>query len=348
MLASPSAAHTAHATGSTEIYGVLRAVGWGAIAVIGGCVPAWLFYYLDQRDYRRAIVTALAGIVCIGVTVTGSMGGLVKSADERLAERGRALTTAKDDRAEIERIQRERAKLDPRPIGTIKAEIETARAGRACDAYRKLERELATAEEAGRLDANLANLRTKDGHAPASIEVDPQASAFSQLTGLSVDTAIALNALWLSLAVEIGAMFTMLIAYSQPAEVPIAPARAPIAEASEPEILMPTPMLAHSEPADVLVKRFVLQCLPRAKGEEVTGRAVYARFERWCSDQDVAPLSAREFAEEFSAIRKSTASGCAATAQILMCSASSWPREPRGKHLCPTTPCPYPHRSSVR
>jgi hypothetical protein len=48
----------------------------------GRCVPPWLFHYLDQRDYPRAIVMALAGIICIGVTIAGSLGGLAKSADE--------------------------------------------------------------------------------------------------------------------------------------------------------------------------------------------------------------------------------------------------------------------------
>jgi hypothetical protein len=153
-----------------ELYGILRAVGWGTIAVIGGCVPSWLFHYIDHRDYRRAVVTALAGAVCITVTVAGSMGGLAKSGDEKLAERRQAITAAKDDRAELERVQRDRDKLDPRPMGTIKAEIEVARAGRAykatsgcdpsmigkatresCETFRRLEGDLAAAETAARL-----------------------------------------------------------------------------------------------------------------------------------------------------------------------------------------------------
>jgi hypothetical protein len=53
--------------GSSELYGLLRAVGWGMVAVVGGCSPAWLFHRIDTKSYGRALVTALAAIICIGV-----------------------------------------------------------------------------------------------------------------------------------------------------------------------------------------------------------------------------------------------------------------------------------------
>jgi hypothetical protein len=52
------------------------------------------------------------------------------------------------------------------------------------------------------------------------------------------------------------------------------------------------------------VKRFLLACLPRAQGEQVPLSAVYARYRRWCDEQDpkCGPHSATTFAEEFKAI----------------------------------------------
>ena len=73
---------------------------------------------------------------------------------------------------------------------------------------------------AAKLDKDAADVRNRLDGAPAPMEADPQASAFSQLTGVSVELAIALNAFWLSMAFELGAMFTMLIAYSNPPAAP--------------------------------------------------------------------------------------------------------------------------------
>jgi hypothetical protein len=50
------------------------------------------------------------------------------------------------------------------------------------------------------------------------------------------------------------------------------------------------------------VKRFLLVCLPRARGEQVTSGAVYARYRRWCDDTQATALPATAFAEEFKAI----------------------------------------------
>lgn len=47
------------------------------------------------------------------------------------------------------------------------------------------------------------------------------------------------------------------------------------------------------------VKRFLLECLPRAKGERVTLGAVYARYRRWCEETKATAVPATVFAEEF-------------------------------------------------
>ena len=45
----------------------------------------------------------------------------------------------------------------------------------------------------------------------------------------------------------------------------------------------------------------MLACLPRAKGKSVPLRSVYARYQRWCSEQAPAasPLDASEFGRQF-------------------------------------------------
>jgi hypothetical protein len=120
-----------YSTGNSELYGLLRAGGWGMVAVVGGCAPTWLFHHLDARSYGRALATALAGAVCFCVTIYGSMGGITGSSDRVAAERARAAEATKDDRAELKRIAADRTRLPEfRPIGTVEADLVAARAGR--------------------------------------------------------------------------------------------------------------------------------------------------------------------------------------------------------------------------
>jgi hypothetical protein len=117
-----------YTTGNSEAYGLLRAVGWGLVAIVGGCVPAWFFDQIDARKYGRAFITALAGCVCFAVTIYGSMGGITGSSDKLAAERARAAEATKDDRSELKPIIVERAKLSEfRPIGAVEADLATAR-----------------------------------------------------------------------------------------------------------------------------------------------------------------------------------------------------------------------------
>lgn len=146
----------------TVFYGAIRAASLCAVAVVGACCPAWAAHHWAGRRFGQCALTWLVCAVCLAVTLGAGIGTIAGGAEQSTAERSRAITVAKDNRAEIERIQRERAKLDPRPIGTIKAELEAARAGRwyratdgctptesngtaareACGAFRRLEGEL--------------------------------------------------------------------------------------------------------------------------------------------------------------------------------------------------------------
>ena len=68
---------------------MLRALGWGATAFVGGCCPAWLFAHLDNKAYARAVFTGLVGIVCAAVTIGGSIAGISGSGDKYAAERAK-------------------------------------------------------------------------------------------------------------------------------------------------------------------------------------------------------------------------------------------------------------------
>jgi len=94
-----------------------------------------------------------------------------------------------------------------------------------------------------------------------------KASAFSQLTCISVATSAALNAFWLSLAFELGAMFAMMLAYSNATVPPAEPAPV-VAAAQQTGVAEPAPSMpviaAAARETTGDVRRFMLACLPRA------------------------------------------------------------------------------------
>jgi len=283
--------------------------------------------------------------VCLAATLWGGLGTNASGGAALRAERAKVSTTAQQDQAELARLTLERGKLPvfvPTTQEAVKAAqdaVASAERVRAadCETRRARCRDRETEEQARRtelatvlsnraatvnaakLDTAIADVRGRLYTSPAAVDVDPQASAFSQLTGVSVEQAIALNAFWLSMAFELGAMFTMLIAYSNPTDprgsVQDHPSTAdhsalgshlppatPVAPAKRPLMIAGTVMAEPPAAPVGDVKRFLLACLPRANGEQVALSAVYARYRRWCDEQMASPLSATAFGEEFKAI----------------------------------------------
>jgi hypothetical protein len=71
-----------YTTGNTEAMGVLRALGWAAVAFVGGCCPAWFFAHIEDKNYGRAVFTGIVALICAGVTLNGSIGGIAGTGDK--------------------------------------------------------------------------------------------------------------------------------------------------------------------------------------------------------------------------------------------------------------------------
>jgi hypothetical protein len=142
----------------------------------------------------------------------------------------------------------------------------------------------------------LGRLPATDSQMPAVQHANPQVAAISNLLHISIDDT------WLStplasLAHALAGMAAMLRA-DAPAQI-----KAPTAE---PVVLNPSPIEMLADPFGN-VKRFLLECVPRAIGELVAIGAVYARYQRRRNDGKATPLSARAFAEAFKAISERVA-----------------------------------------
>jgi hypothetical protein len=300
-------------------YGYVKGAGLFGVAFIGCHGPAWIVKAKHRLGWPGALFGGFVTAVCLGATLWGGLGTNATGGATLQAERTSAADAHKDDRAELSRIIREHAAIPTFTPATEEAVQAVSSAVTAAEAIRLREcgngdpkqrgpncrqRETeeqtkrdalasilvakAATDKAAKLDGEAAAIRARLGNSQPVIERDPQASAFSQLTGISVATSAALNAFWLSLAFELGAMFAMMLAYSNATATPVEHAAVVAVEqpaglkgpaAAVPAIAAP----ARETMGDV--RRFMLACLPRAADKEATWGAIYARYQRWCADQ---------------------------------------------------------------
>ena len=158
---------------------------------------------------------------------------------------------------------------------------------------------------------NAATIRARLGKTPAMQSSNPGAAALSRLLRIEVDDAVSWSALLGALALELAGMAAMMRADAQRPVRETTPSTVsePTTEtpnlADEPPAGTPTlprvPSLPGAEADADTVGRFMLACLKRAKGEQVAGGAIYARYQRWCSDQQppLAALGARAFGQQY-------------------------------------------------
>jgi hypothetical protein len=222
----------------TVYYGAIRAASLCAVAVVGACCPAWASQHWSGHGYGQCALTWLVCAVCLAVTLGGGIGTIAGGADRATAERARASDAATFNKGEFARITAELTKLpDHRPPGTVRADIEAFRAGRAykssngcdpqettgkstresCDAFRKLEGELETAKAAVLFEGKAATLGASLAKGPAVYHANPQAAAISNLLHIPVDDAVNWYAFVASLALELAAIAVMMHAEGRPA-----------------------------------------------------------------------------------------------------------------------------------
>ena len=234
-----------YTTGNTEVMGILRAVGWGAVAVVGGCCPAWFVAHIETRRWGRAVFTGLVCLVCAGVTLGGSIGGLTGSGDKFSAERAKSIAATKEDQAELTRATSARAAMHFQPTtaesvnvareAVLSAErIQAAECGKRGPLCRDRETEeqakrdalssaissKAATDAAAELDRKAANLRNKLDKAAAVLAANPGAAAVSRLLHIEVDDAVSWQAFLGALALELAGMAAMIRAESPKPLVP--------------------------------------------------------------------------------------------------------------------------------
>lgn len=324
-----------------SLYGVMSATGFFALskAIILGLVafggshgPAYAATLRQSYGPQGARLATFAAGLCLIVTLWGGLGTMAGGGAEMQAERRKAAGDAARDRATLARLQAERDGLPAhRPAAAVSADLTTARASPLykstegcepekiagpksrdhCRQYRQLEGELATAHEAARIDAGIADVSKRLATAPPEIEADPQASAFSRLTGLSVEFSAALYALFASLALEATAMVAMMVAWAEP-QLAQQGATKPVPAALERQpapVPRPKPATAKpqtSKPTNVVpipkvfgsIKKWAAARVATVPGERLEIRALLNSYQQWCQEGSLPAAPLERFLDE--------------------------------------------------
>lgn len=310
-----------------SLFGFMSSVGPYALAkalvlclvAFAGCHgPAWASRLRQAYGIGAAFLGGLAAFACLIVTLWGGLGTMASGGSELRAERVKAAGDAERDRATLARLLTQRQQLPAaRPSAAVRPLLLQAKDGTTYKT--KLEAELATAIEAERLDADTKTIGERLNSAPPPLEADPEASAFSQLTGMSVATSAALKALLVSLALEAAAMVAMLVAWAE-RKAPLVPRET---QAEKPEITRQAARFTHRvtrkeiapiqprqprilQPSNVVaipkvygsVKKFAAACISPADGERLEVRALLTRYQSWCKEGGMPAADLDRFLDE--------------------------------------------------
>lgn len=206
--------------------------------------------------------------------------------------------------------------------------------GKNCRAYEAAEREAlstltattanraATTERAANLEAEAAAIRARLKNVPPVKSANPLADALGRIFAVPADVAATGQQIATVVVVELLIAFS-LIAFELLGAGNALGARAPSMAGPQAGIELEPPALSQRPAGGILalagitatdlprmiaadatsVPRFMISCLPRAVGEQVSWGRAYARYQRWCGEQQppLAPLAIEPFGEAFRA-----------------------------------------------
>lgn len=319
------------------------------LVAFGGCHgPAYTAKLRRSSGWMGAGLATLATAACLLVTLWGGLGTIAGGGAEIRAERKKAASDDASDRADLSRLRTEREALPhARPAAAVSADLITARASTLykategcdpdrivgqksrdhCKLYRQLEAELAAANAAARLESEAKVVSARLQSAAPVAESDPQAAAFSLLTGFSIELSAALYAFAASLALEAMGMVAMMVAWSERKEptpaksVEPALEQIPAAEIVRTSAVQKPDRRQAVRTADVQkpstnvvpisqgavfgsVRKFMLQCLAPAAGERLEMRAVFTEYQAWCKGSGLPTASLDKFMDEIDHISR--------------------------------------------
>jgi hypothetical protein len=275
--------------------------------------------------------STVLGLICVAalvLNVSNSLGAIAGRDDKTIAQRSKVKETRADDRAEFDRLTAAIEKLpEHRPIGTVKADLDAARAGRAykssngcdpeqittkatrdaCEAYRKLESELETAKAAHDLEGKAEALKTSLAKGDVVRSVNPQGAILTKLFRLpdsEADTAATWQQFAMSIVVDLLIM-ACFIAYEvmgwETRALKRKQSTLPSVPPASEEIALPArpvPRLVASNPPSVSIIEFAAGALAREHGTDLEFDDFYLAYWQHCKAIDGRALAPTEAVEQ--------------------------------------------------
>ncbi len=218
-----------------QIYGLASA----AADCFKALAPFFFFAAIRSKMWSQAMAAAVVWIVVTAYSMTSAVGHAALNRLDTTGQRAVEAANYKDLRADAKRAQEQLAWIPQhRPAATVEADISAQKTQRMwtwtngcveasttttaartfCTNVHKLEAEKASALEAQKLEARIAEINGKLGKATngqVMAEADPQASVLAKLLGLDIETIQTALTLFVALLIEIGSGFGMYVAFAQ-------------------------------------------------------------------------------------------------------------------------------------
>jgi hypothetical protein len=336
--------------GRTELDGQIYGVASAAADCLKALVPFFFFAAIRNKAWSQAAASLVVWTVVTAYSLTSAFGHAALNRFDVAGERVHEKTLYKNLSADLARAKEQLSWVPQhRPAGTIQAEIDAAKNERRwastsgctdvtatksrtfCEGYHALVSELASAEQAGVLEARIAEVQAKLAQIDSSkamSEADPQAAVIAKLTGVDLDKVQLAMTLFIALLLEVGSGFGLYIATSQwrlyDRRTPSAPAflkqaaSAPAAAAvAVPNIVPATVAIEkpRQEANDNITKtttvpqrliapendveRFYKERIETQDGSSLTATALYEDYCAWCEEQHKEPLALPTFGRDF-------------------------------------------------
>lgn len=225
--------------GKTAIDGQIYGLASAAADCFKALAPFFFFAAMRNKMWSQAMAAAVVWFVVTAYSMTSAVGHAALNRLDTTGQRAVEAANYKDLRADMKRAQEQLAWIPQhRPAATVEADIAAQKTQRMwswtngcnaastttnpartfCSNVHKLEAELASANQASKLEARIAEATVKLGQSHGGTvmaDADPQASVLAKLLGVNIDTIQIALTLFVALLIEIGSGFGMYVAFSQ-------------------------------------------------------------------------------------------------------------------------------------
>lgn len=333
--------------GKTELDGFIYGSASAAADCFKALVPFFFFAAIRNKMWSQAIASAVVGIVVTAYSLTSALGHAALNRHDTAGHRAVEAQTYKDARADLKRAQDQLSWIPQhRPAATVQSDVEGLKNQRGwvwtksctdvngkanrefCQKYSALTSELASAQEAAKLETRIADISAKIGlkaGGAVMTEADPQAAVLTKLAGnvfpkLTVEDMQLALTLFIAILLEVGSGFGMYVAFStwrmHDQDAPAAPAVREMARPVEVVAPIAVPVVVpddgkqrvsandnKSAPKLVApesdVERFYRERIGSQDGSSLTATALYEEYCAWCEEQNKEPLALPTFGREF-------------------------------------------------